>query len=237
MKKLTGTIDLDKSSAGALLELALGPPQPVKTGVLWSNLSFGSGLPDPPPTSITLRAKSFEILPGFAGQDAALQLEIAPGLFTYRNFTMKTGGGTAAGSITLRRNGPAAGLAGHLVLDNYGFDLPSLRGRVSAALDIAGTGPSPLALVSGLAGSGHASLSELVVRRADPAALARVFADVEHDKLTVDQAEIERALNREFDRGGLAAGRALLRSWPRRGRIAPDAGAGEGGRSRSGAAR
>jgi uncharacterized protein involved in outer membrane biogenesis len=206
VKKLTGALDLDKTSAAALLELPLGPPQPAKGGTLWSNLSFGSGLPDPPPASITLRAKTFDILPGLSGEDAALQLEIAPGVFTFRDFTMKTGGGTAAGTLALRRDGATAAVAGHINLENYGFDFPSLHGRASAALDISGSAQNAFALMSNLAGSGHASFNDLIVRRADPAAIARVFADVEHDKLAVDEAEVERALGREFDRAGLNAG-------------------------------
>jgi len=205
-KKVTGTLDLDRSSAGALFELALGAPQPVKSGFLWSHLAFNQGLPDPVPASITLRAKSFDILPGLSGENAALQFEIAPGVFTFRDFTMRTGKGTMAGTLILRRDGATAAISGHLILDSYSFDLPSLQGRVSAALDIAGSGQSGLALISSLAGSGHASFTGLAVRRADPAALSRIFSEVERDKLSVDEAEIERALNRELDRGALNAG-------------------------------
>jgi hypothetical protein len=204
-KKLTGAIDLDKTSAAALLELALGAPQPAKGGYLWSNLAFASGLPDPPPASLTLRAKTFDILPGVTGEDAALQLDVAPGIFTFRDFTMKTGGGTAAGTLTIRRDGATAAVSGHINLDAYQFDLASLHARASATLDMSGTGQNALALMSNLAGSGHASLTDVIVRRADPAAVARVFADVEHDKLTVDEAEVARALSREFDHAALNA--------------------------------
>ncbi len=205
-KKLSGSLDLDKVSAASILELALGPPQPAKSGFLWSNLSFGAGLPDPPSASLTLHTKTIEILPGLSGERAATQLEITPGGFTFRDFTMETGGGTAAGTITLRRDGPAAAMAGHLAVKDYGLNLPSLQGHVSATFDISGSGPNALALMSSLAGSGHASFGDFTVRKADPNALERVFTDVEHDRLTIDQSEIERALGREFDRGPLNAG-------------------------------
>jgi hypothetical protein len=202
-KQLTGAIDLDKTSATALLALALGPPQPAKGGFLWSNLSFGTALPDPPTTSLTLHVKSFDILPGLSGEAAALQLDIAPDIFTSRDMTLKTSGGTAAGTMTLRRDGQTAALAGHLTITNYGLNLPSLQARASADLDIAGSGPNALALITSLAGSGHASLSAITVGRADPNALLHVFTDVEHDRLSVDEAEITRALGRELDQGSL----------------------------------
>ncbi len=203
---LTGTLDLDKSSAASLLELALGAPQPAKGGFLWSNLSFNAGLPDPPSTSLTLHIKAFDILPGLSGENAAMQLEIAPEIFTFRDVTMKANGGTAAGTVTLRRDGPAATLSGRLNFENYALNLPSLQGRVSAAFDMSGNGSNALALVSSLAGSGHASISDLAIGHADPDALSRVFADVEHDKLSVDETEIERAFARELDRGNLKVG-------------------------------
>ncbi len=205
-KKLLGSLDLDKASATSLLELVVGAPQPSKNGFLWSGLSFGVGLPDPPAASLTLHAKAFDIFPGLSGENAAAQLEITPGAFTFRDFTMKTGSGTAAGTIALRRDGPTAAVAGHIAIQDYALDLPSLKGHASASFEFSGSGSNALALMSSLAGSGHASLGDIMVRRADPTALTRIFADVEHDRLNVDQTEVDRALGREFDRGSLDVG-------------------------------
>ncbi len=205
-KKITGAIELDHASAGGLIGLAMGPPQPVKANALWSSLSFASGLIDPPPTSITLKAKSFDLLPGLSGQDAALQFETTPGVFTFRDLTMKLGKGTTAGTITLRRYGAMAALSGHLALNGYDITLPSLHATASLDLDLAGSGKTALTLVSSLAGDGHASLSDITIPRADAGAMERVFSDVEHDKLSIDESEINRALIREFDHGALKIG-------------------------------
>ena len=67
-------------------------------------------------------------------------------------------------------------------LDHYALDLPTAKGLVSGKFDLAGTGQSADALVAGLAGSGTFTVTELLLLRSDPSALARVFGDVEEDQ-------------------------------------------------------
>ena len=199
----TGSLDFEKLSLATLNELSLGPPQPPKAGAIWSDLKFTSGLIDPPLVDIEVRAKTFDLLSSLTGQGATLRVEIAPGRIAVRDLHMKLGEGSASGNMTLRRDGAIAAAEGHISLSNYKLDLPSIRGRVSGGLDVAGTGQSALGLVSGLAGSGTARLTDLTFPGSDPVALGRVFAAVEQDRLSVDENEVMRALSGEFDRDAL----------------------------------
>jgi len=204
--KLTGAIDLDQSSAAELASLALGPPQLAKPGTLWSSLAFAPASFSLPQASITVRAKNFELWPGLSATNTALQLETGAGVFTLRDITMQLGNGTASGTLTLRRDGALAALSGHLAVANYALALPSLSAQASLDLDLAGSGQNALSLVSSLSGTGHANFANLSVPQADPSGLERVLADVEHDKISVDEASINRALAAEFDKGALQAG-------------------------------
>ncbi len=66
---------------------------------------------------------------------------------------------------------------------DYDLILPSLRGRLSADLDLAGTGDSPAAIIAGLAGTGTLSFADLILPRTDPGGMLRVFKAVEDDTL------------------------------------------------------
>jgi len=205
--KLTGAIDLDQSSAADLASLALGAPQPpAKANALWASSAFPPANLSLPQTSLTLRAKNFQLWPGVAAANAALQFETSPGVFGFRNMTMQLGKGTASGTLTLRRDGSQAALSGHVAIANYDLALPSLTTQALLDFDLAGSGQNALALISSLSGSGHASFANLGVPQADPAGLERVLMDVEHDKIAVDEASINRALATEFDKGALQAG-------------------------------
>jgi len=205
--KLTGAIDLDQISAAELASLALGPPQaPAKANMLWSSSAFPPASLNLPQTSLTLRAKSLELWPGVTAANAALQFETSAGVFGFRDMTMQLGKGAASGTLTLRRDGALATLSGRVAVANYDLGLPSLVAQSSFDLDLAGSGQNALALVSSLSGSGHASFANLGVPQADPAGLERVLADVEHDRIAVDEASINRALAAEFDKGALQAG-------------------------------
>ena len=205
-KSLTGAIELEKMSLATLLSLSLGAPQPAKAGALWSSLQFISPVLDPPRTSLALKVKALDLWPGLSGKDARMTLQIAPGLLVLRDFGVKISEGEAAGTLSLHRDGPTAALEAHVDLNDYPFDLPSGRGKLKLGLDLAGTGQSAQALVVGLAGSGHTTVSDLLVPHGDPSALPRIFANVEEDRLPVETDTVARALNSELDRQSLAAG-------------------------------
>ncbi|WP_158807457.1 AsmA family protein [Beijerinckia sp. L45] len=192
---LTGALAFDRLSLATLLGLSLGPAQQPAAGALWSATAFGSGLIDPPKSAVDLTAKAFDFGQGLSGSDAAVTVSVSQGLVALKGLTAGLNGGRVGGDLTLRRDGVAAAVEGKLALTDVALDLPSATGRFSGHADVAGSGRSPLALIASLAGTGDATIADLRVPRADPAALSKIFDDVEGDRLSVDEDSIVRALD------------------------------------------
>lgn len=190
---LTGALDLDQLSLGALLGLALGPPAPRAADGRLSSEAFTTGLVDPPRAKVRLRAKSFALVAGQVAHDAALDLAVEPNAIGIDDLKAGLGRGSVSGRLMLRRDGPQAALEGRVGLDGVALDLPSVQGRLSGGLDLAGSGASASALVSSLAGTGQATVDGLRVSAADPAALPKLFAEVEDDDVAVDGESVVRA--------------------------------------------
>ena len=207
-KGVTGALDTDELSLADLVQLALGPPQQPKPGALWSDLKFAPVEINPPPTDLAMSVANFALWPRISGRDAHFDLAIAGGEtgleFAIHRLAMKIGAGNAEADLTLRRDGPNAAAESHLHLRDCALDVPSARGLLSADLDLAGTGDSAAALVAGFAGSGSIELSDLILPKSDPGALARVFDAVEEDRLGIDEAEIDRVLLSEFGKQSLS---------------------------------
>ncbi len=211
-KGITGALDTDEMSLANLVQLALGPPQQPKPGAFWSDLKFAAVEINPPPTNFAMSVANFDLWPQISGRDAHFDLAITGGEmgleFAIHHLAMKIGAGSADADLTLRRNGPNAAAQGRLRLRDCELDVPSMRGLLSTDLDLAGTGDSAAALVAGFAGSGRIGLSDLVLPKSDPGALARVFDAVEEDRLGIDEAEIDRVLLTEFGKQSLSLGKA-----------------------------
>ncbi len=191
---LTGTLNLDHLRVSTLLALMLGPAKPAANGARFSSEGFSGGLVDPPRAALALRIANLALTDGLVATDAGLDLGVAPGVVTLRGVTATLAGGRVSGTISLRRGDGDATLEGRLALDKTRLAVPGANALVSGTLDMAGGGSSASALVASLAGSGTARASGLSIPHADPAALPKVFADVEADTLAVDEASIVRAL-------------------------------------------
>ncbi|WP_297295814.1 AsmA family protein [uncultured Methylovirgula sp.] len=200
---VTGTLETDRLALGALLQLALGPPRPAKPGALWSDVPFAAPV-TLPPALVALHAGTFSIAPTIDAHDADFDLSLAGGQIGLQHFSAKLGEGRLFADLTLQRDGTTAAAAGHLSLDDYALDLPTARARVSGKFDFAGTGQSAHALVTGLAGSGALNFKDILLMRSDPSALAQVLSDVDEERLSIDETEIDRALSDAFDRHALS---------------------------------
>lgn len=192
---LTGSLAMDRLSLSGLLALALGPGHPPADNAKWSNAPFGPGLSNTPRTDVSLTSRAFELDDHVVAKDAVLDLGLAPNVVTIRGLKASVAGGTIAGDMSVRRDGAQATVEGTVQADNVQIDIPSLSTKLSGKLEMAGSGKSPLALVSSLAGSGDATWDDTVIPGADPNALPKIFADVEDDALAVDDDSIVRSLD------------------------------------------
>jgi len=116
---------------------------------------------------------------------------------------MNVAGGALAGRATIRRDGPNASLSGQLSLDPVVIDRPSFVGRISGAMDFAGTGQSSGALVAGLAGSGRIRLTGAQIPHLDQDALGRIVEKAQSPDYAIDQTNINHALDLEFNKQAL----------------------------------
>ncbi len=208
-KGVTGTLQTDALSLGALLQLALGPARPAKRSAVWSDAPFAAPI-TLPPTLISFHAGSFGLMSGIVAQGADFNLTLASGQVGLQHFSAKLAGGRIFADLTMRRSGATAAAEGHLSLDHYVLDLPTARGQVSGKFDFAGTGQSPATLIAGLAGSGTFTISNLLLMGSDPAAIAQILGDVEEDRLSIDETEIDRTLSAAFDEHALSVDTATF---------------------------
>lgn len=203
---VAGALSVDRMSLATLASLAFGPGQAVRPGALWSSVKLAPGLADPPVTDVALSIGRFALAPGWTASKAALRLKIAPGLVSLDDMDMKLDQGNLSGSLALRRNGPAAAIAGAISVDRLAIDRPLFAGRLAGRAKFTATGDSAYALAGGLAGSGAVTVSNLTIAGADPGALTRVVAMSDKKGFTIDQQSIVNALSAELAKGPLRLG-------------------------------
>ena len=77
--QLEGALSVDRLPLSALTGLALGAPQPTKTGALWSDAKFSAGLVNPPSADIALKIGALDVADNLSGHDARVQSEARAG--------------------------------------------------------------------------------------------------------------------------------------------------------------
>lgn len=219
-RRVTGTLALDRLSAGALAALALGPPQPAPKGALWPKLKFAAPRFDLPSASVDLSVGRLD-LGGPTGQDARMRVTLSPGVVRVSDLRMKLAGGAVSGEAGLRREGEAAIAKARLSAENVAFSDGPFSARASARIDASGAGASMAELVGSLAGDGRVRLADLKIAAAAPDALGRTIEAVEKEDAPVEQRKLIARLAGALDAGpqtiaaiesdvSLAAGRATL---------------------------
>ena len=202
--EIEGQLSIERMPLSGALALALGPPQPGRTGGRWSDVKFAPAPLRPPSAAIKLRVGTLDLAEALTARDFATTLRFDKGRLDLDDFAMKIAGGSASGRATLRRDGDNATLTGGLALDSVVFDRPGFSGRIGAALDFASTGRSPAALINGLAGSGTVTFAGAALARSDPTALDRVVAKSQTPDAPLDETNIAFAFGNELNRAPLA---------------------------------
>jgi hypothetical protein len=108
--------------------------------------------------------------------------------------------GRVEGSLALRREEDNVALSGRLAFDHVVLDKTAFSATATGSFEFASSGKSEAGFAAGLAGAGEIGLSNIRVNGLDPAALPRVIALTEDEKIGVDQKEVDAALVRELDR-------------------------------------
>jgi len=174
--EIEGELTVDRMPLGSLLALALGPPQPSKSGARWPDAKFAPTLLRPPSAAIRLRVGTLDVTDVLPAQGFTTTLRLDKGRLDLDDFAMQIAQGAASGHATLRRDAETATLTGALTVDSIVVERPGFSGRVGGTLDFASTGRSPAAVIEGLAGAGTVKFAGAALARSDPGALDRVVA-------------------------------------------------------------
>lgn len=204
-RALSGSLDVDRMTLDAVTALALGPSAAnEKTPGAWSDRPFAPGLADPPPAAIDLRVGAFSAR-GLDARNLSGRLVVGQGAVALDDASARVGEADVRGRLALRRDRADASLA--LALDvNTPINLPDqLNARANLRVELAATGRTERAMVSSLAGSGRARLTNVVVPNADPGAIEAVVALVEKDAVAPDERSILASLQKALARGPLRA--------------------------------
>ena len=202
--EIEGDLTVDRLPMGAILALALGPPQPGKAGARWSDAKFAPAPLRPPSTAVKLNVGTLDLTDALSARGFAAMLRYDRGRLDLDDLKMQIARGGASGQATLRRDGDAATLTGSLSVDSVAIERPGFLGRVGGAVDFASTGRTPAALIDGLAGAGTVNFSGAALARSDPAALDRVVVKAQNPDAPVDETNIAFAFGEELNRGPLS---------------------------------
>jgi AsmA-like C-terminal region len=202
--EIEGQLTVERMPLGGVLALALGPPQPGRTGARWSDARFAPTPLRPPSAAVKLRVGTLDLADALTAREFATTLRLDKGRLDLDDFAMRIAGGGASGHVTLRRDADNVTLTGALALDSVALDRTGFSGRIGGALDFASTGRSPAALINGLAGSGTVSFAGAALARSDPMALDRVVAKAQTPDAPLDETNIAFAFSNELNRAPLA---------------------------------
>ena len=201
--QLEGALSVDRLPLSALTGLALGAPQPARTGALWSDVKFAAGLVNPPSADIALKIGALDITDDLLAHDAGARLKLGRGLVSLDDFSMNVAGGALTGRATIRRDGSNASLSGQVSIEPIALDRANFSGRVSGSMDFASTGQSASTLVAGLAGTGQIRLASAQIPHLDQGALGRIVEKAQSSDYAIDEPNVNHALEQELGKQAL----------------------------------
>ncbi len=208
---LTGGATLGALSLPALtsaLVLPTGPKPAATDAAGWSEARF-TPVPARPRADLSLSVGRLDLGRGLVAEGAAFEVSLDGDAMSLKNFSGRLAGGRVTGAATIARQGGGASLSGEgalsgVALTNLAGEGP-IRGTLSATLRYSGSGDSAAALARNLGGSGEATLADLVVPAADPAAIDRGLARALGEDDPLREGRLSSILSEEFDAAAFSA--------------------------------
>jgi hypothetical protein len=200
---LAGQLRLGTLSAEALAALLSGPSWLVETAsAAFPDAAFGALATDAVPAELDLTVDRVVLADSPAITGLAARLTRQGGRTSLTRLTARIGDAALAGDVSLDRSPLRAILSGALTLDGVPAALgwPGAAGRGQLALEIAGDGASPAALMASLKGTGRIAWPAMTAAGVSLAALGRATR----------QAEIAQDLGRPLS--DMAFGATLAQS-------------------------
>ncbi|HXT09142.1 MAG TPA: hypothetical protein VN715_19675 [Roseiarcus sp.] len=201
---ITGALEFDRASLGALLSLVLGRPAPTRPDAIWPEAKFGPALLTPPSADIALKVGALDLGVAGAGHAMAGRLRLDGDRLRLDDASLLVNGGEVKGRLDLRRDKGQATATGALALQGVLVERAGLAGRIDSSLAFVGAGDSAAALVGSLAGAGKLKVGEAKIPRLDPQALARLLPRLEQAQgPPPEPKKLGALLGGELDKGAL----------------------------------
>jgi large subunit ribosomal protein L24 len=162
---------------------------------------------------IAVKSPHVALTPRLAVKNAHAIVQLDQTGFAIKEIDGALAGGRIAGEFALWRG--SDGVSTRSRLQTTGADIaelvrggpPPLSGRLTAEIELEGTGRSPVALIGSLKGGGTFSLQEGGVQRLDPAAFDAVIRSVDQG-LQLDATRIRDRMEQALSSGALTVARA-----------------------------
>lgn len=137
--------------------------------------------------AVTLAVGRLDLPVGLPLADARLRVHLVPGSASIEDLSGRFAGGTLSGSMKLTRRGDVLAADGHLALTGAELDSllgmaapkPTIDGKVTLGLDLAGSGRTPALLAQSLAGQGSLAIDDFELAETDPRSLQYVMLATE----------------------------------------------------------
>ena len=202
---ITGDLQFDRASLGALLSLVLGRPGSTRPGAIWPETKFGPALLASPSADIGLKVGALDLGVAGTGHAMAGRLRLDGDRLALDDATALVNGGQVKGRLDLRRDKGQATATGTLAVKGVLVERAGLSGRIDAGLDFVGAGDTAAALIGGLAGGGQLKIDAAKIPRLDPQALARLLPKLEQAQgAPPEPKKLESLLSGELDKGALS---------------------------------
>ena len=193
--RLSGDVTLGYLDLPAAIGAAIGFPRSGTNGGVWPADPFEAGLLGSLDGRITINAGQAALTSKLVARDLHAILDFGSSEFALEKMDGMLAGGHVSGSLGIRRGEEGVAARSHLDLAEvdagalFGGGPAPLSGKLTASLDLSGSGRSPVALVGSLTGKGSLSLRDGGLARLNPAAFDMVARAVDRG-LSIDAARI-----------------------------------------------
>jgi large subunit ribosomal protein L24 len=209
--KVSGNLTIAALDLPSVLGAALGFPHANAGGdAVWPAEPFDAGLLGTVTGQVTIKAAQVALTPKLSARDLHVVVDLDRAQIAVADLDGALAGGRVGGNFAFVRGDDGVTMHSHLRLTDVdtaellgGGARPPVSGKLTAELELAGGGRSPIALVGSLQGSGKFSLRNGSLARLDPAAFDVVSRAVDQG-LPIDTTRIGDRMDAALAVGGLS---------------------------------
>ncbi len=205
--RVSGQIRTGQVDATAIAPLIFGAGSAPLAPTGWSNQPFGPVAAITLPGDLYIEADAAQIGEATSIARPRFVLRFETGLVYLEHARGEWQGGMLEGRATLRRADKLVAVSGDMTLVSADagqvFGEPRLSGRMSASLELSGSGSSTAALMGSLAGTGTVTGHDVVVPRIRPGLLQALLSDALREGAEISSPALANRAEQKLG-GGLA---------------------------------